>query len=254
MHSMTQTNPILIEVAAFTPQSALSAAQAGAHRIELCSGFAEGGLSPSAASIAYVKENTSIPIHVMIRPRIGDFVYNKTEKEIILKDIAYCKQCLIDGVVIGALTPEGNIDTEFVKKAVQEAFPMSVTFHRAFDICADMHQALEQLIECKVNRILTSGGQPKAPQAADIIASLVNAAANKITILPGGGISVDNVKMLIEQTGVKEIHFSGKKLVSSPMPPHPHVSLSSCLQVDDYNWFECDMQKIKEMRELVDTM
>jgi copper homeostasis protein len=135
---MTNSNRLLIEVAAFTPNAALAAYNAGADRIELCSGYAEGGLSPSAATILWVREKVAVPLHVMIRPRIGDFVYNEAEKEIMLRDIQFCKDQKVDGIVAGALTEEGEIDEDFTREMVKAANPMSFTFHRAFDLCNDL--------------------------------------------------------------------------------------------------------------------
>jgi len=244
---MNKFEEILIEVAAFTPCSALNAASAGAHRIELCSGYSEGGLAPSAASIQYVREIVDIPVHVMLRPRIGDFVYNDIEKEIIIKDVLFCKENHIDGIVVGVLTKNGMPDKSFTQKILELAYPMKVTFHRAFDLCPDIFEALEILKGCGVHRILTSGGQASAPAAIPLIAELIKRAGNDLIILPGGGINPSNVKELILKTGAKEIHFSGKSLLTSPMKPHPKVNLCSEGEVDDYNWFESDSMKISEM-------
>ncbi len=238
---------VIPEVAAFTPASARNACAAGAGRIELCSGYSEGGLSPSAGTISYVRDHVSIPVFVMVRPRIGDFVYDDAEKEIILRDIEFCKKTGIDGVVTGALTPAGSPDKVFLKQLVQTASGLPVTFHRAFDLCADLPQAMEDLIECGVRRILTSGGKNTVPEGIDTIRSLVKAAGDRIIILPGGGINTQNVKGIIRETGVSEIHFSGKELVSSPMHPKPGISLSSCGEVSDYNWYASNIEKIRDI-------
>lgn len=243
------TNKILTEIAVFTPESAINAAAAGASRIELCSGYAEGGLSPSAATISLIKKKINIPVHVMIRPRIGDFVYSETEKEIILQDIAFCKSAGVEGVVFGALTPEGTIDKEFTRRAVQSAHPMKVTFHRAFDLCTDLMGALEELIVCGIHRVLTSGGKPSAIQAEKEIAALVKQAADRIIILPGGGIHPETIKTFIANTGVKEIHFSAKKLIRGKAKEKEGIKLTAKGEVTDYMWYECDADKVKEMRE-----
>ncbi len=237
-----------LEVAVFTPGSALTAAKAGADRIELCSGFSEGGLSPSAGTIQHVREKLQIPVHVMIRPRIGDFIYDAAEKEIILKDIAFCKKLGIDGIVTGALNPSGKIDTDFMQKVIDAAGEMSVTFHRAFDLTSDLTESLETLIECGVSRVLTSGGKASVPDGLETIISLVSQAADRIIVLPGGGITTGNVKNIIHRSGVKEVHFSGKELVTSYMKPKEGVSLTSHNQVNDYEWFECDTEKIEALK------
>ncbi len=243
------TRKILTEIATFNPESALRAAQAGADRIELCSGYAEGGLSPSAATINLIKKKINIPVHVMIRPRIGDFVYSETEKEIMLQDIAFCKAAGAEGVVLGALNPEGGIDIEFTAKTVKASLPMKVTFHRAFDLCTDLKGALEDLIACGVHRVLTSGGKPSASLAEKEIAELVIQAADRIIILPGGGIQPETIKSFIANTGVKEIHFSAKKLIKGKAKEKEGIQLTAEGEVTDYMWYECDADKVKEMRE-----
>ena len=239
---------ILLEVAVFTPGSALVAAKAGADRIELCSGFSEGGLSPSAGTIQHVREKLQTPVHVMIRPRIGDFIYDATEKEIILKDIALCKKLGINGIVTGALNPAGKIDTDFIQKVVEAAGEISVTFHRAFDLTSDLPESLETLVECGVSRVLTSGGKASVPDGLESIISLVSQAADRIIVLPGGGITTGNVKNIIHRSGVKEVHFSGKELVTSYMVPKDGVSLTSHGKVNDYEWYECDSEKIEALK------
>jgi len=239
---------ILLEVAAFTPGSALVAAKAGADRVELCSGYSEGGLSPSAGTIQYVREKLQIPVHVMIRPRIGDFIYDAVEKEIILKDIAFCKNSGINGVVTGVLNPSGKIDKEFMQKVAETAGEMSVTFHRAFDLTSDLAESLEILIECGVSRVLTSGGKAAVPDGLENIIGLVLQANERIIIIPGGGITTGNVKNIIHRSGVREIHFSGKELVTSYMEPKDGISLTSHGKVNDYEWYECDSEKIEAIR------
>ncbi len=239
---------IILEVATFTPGSALVAAKAGADRIELCSGFSEGGLSPSTGTIQHVREKLEIPVHVMVRPRVGDFIYDAAEKEIILKDITFCKKLGIDGIVTGALNPSGKVDRNFMQKVMDTAGDMSVTFHRAFDLTRDLQESLETLIECGVSRVLTSGGKASVPDGMETIISLVSQASDRVVILPGGGITTGNVKNIIQRTGVREIHFSGKELVTSYMEPKEGISLTSHGQVSDYEWYESDSEKIEALK------
>ena len=242
---------ILIEVAAFTPSSALSAALGGADRIELCSGYAEGGLSPSIGSVAYVREHLNIPIHVMVRPRVGDFVYHHDELQAMEKEILFYRQSGVNGVVLGILTEQGEINIEAVKRLVNAARPMSVTFHRAFDQCVDPLRALDHLIGCGVDRVLTSGGKSSVPEGLDMLRQLIAHAGNAITILPGGGISAGNVNQIITQLGVKEIHLSGKTWVQSPMSHSAStVSLCSSGEVYDFQWYECDAASIKAVKDI----
>ncbi|MBP1616470.1 MAG: copper homeostasis protein CutC [Bacteroidetes bacterium] len=241
----------LIEVATFTPNGALTAAQNGAGRIELCSGFAEGGLSPSIGTVALVRELTELPIHVLIRPRVGDFVYNKNELVSIEKEIIYYKQLGVNGIVVGVLTDTGTTNTAAMKRLVEIAKPMSVTFHRAFDQCKKPLQELCKLIDCGVDRILTSGCKPSVMEGIDTLKMLVEAAQDKIIILPGGGISPANAKFILESLGVNELHLSGKMKVYSPMQNFASaISLCSPAEVQDFCWHECDGQKIQAIKQL----
>lgn len=245
---MATSNRLLIEVAAFTPNAALAACKAGADRIELCSGYAEGGLSPSAASIMWVREKVPLRLHVMVRPRIGDFVYNETEKEIMLRDIKFCKDHKVDGVVAGVLTTAGEVDAEFTKMMVEASHPMAFTFHRAFDLCNDLPAAIETLIQCGVQRVLTSGGEASCIAGLHTIDALLKQADGRIIILPGGGINPENVGKIIKLKGISEIHLSGKTLVQSKMTKHSKISFTSTGEVDDYHWYECEPGIIKTMR------
>jgi len=244
---------ILTEIACFTPGAALTAENSGAHRIELCSGYSEGGLSPSAASIMLVRHKVKIPVHVMIRPRAGDFIYSDFEKEVILADVDFCRNNGIDGIVTGVLKADGNIDKEFTRMVIDRAKPMSVTFHRAFDLTTDLFKALSDLIDCGATRLLTSGAKQNAILGAPTIAQLVNEAGTDLIILPGGGLNPDNIIPFIELTRVKEVHFSAKKLVKSPALMPPNISLTSYGDVDDTQWFESDRDLIKQMVEMLGT-
>ncbi|MGI6479865.1 MAG: copper homeostasis protein CutC [Salinivirgaceae bacterium] len=237
----------LLEVAVFTPESAIIACQAGADRIELCSGYSEGGLSPSAASIKLVRQSVDCKLHVMIRPRIGDFLYSEFEKKVILEDIKFCKASDVNGIVVGVLTQSGDIDVDFVKTVMETAYPMQVTFHRAFDISRDLFSSLDVLISCGVNRVLTSGGKSSAFEGLQTLSEFVKRAANKIIILPGGGINSENVLNILSATKASEVHFSGKRLVKSKMKPLSEVKLSSTTDTDDHNWFECDFEVVRKM-------
>lgn len=243
----------LIEAAAFTVTSAIKAAEGGADRIELCSGYAEGGLSPSTGAILVAKEKLNIPVNVMVRPRVGDFVYNEEELLVMEKEIRFCRNQGVNGVVLGILTKDGGIDKELMQKFVDIARPMTVTFHRAFDLCANPFQALRDLISCGVHRILTSGGRPSAPEGVETIAELVKQAGNRIIILPGGGITAKNAMRIVERTGVKEIHLSGKSLVESSMVYRMgRISLSAPGEVWDNLWFECEPKKIRDVKSLLE--
>ncbi len=239
----------ILEIAAFTPRAALVAVQAGADRIELCSGYAEGGLSPSVGTVAYVREHVAVRLHTMVRPRVGDFVYDELEITCMLREIALYKSLGVDGVVVGALCADATVNAEALRRMVQAARPMSVTFHRAFDQCADQELALEQLIACGVDRVLTSGGCSNTAEGLEQLEKLLKQAAGRIIVLPGGGIGSHNARQIADRLGVVELHLSGKAWHQSAMTVRTEkVSLCAPGEVFDWQWYECDAQKIEAVR------
>ena len=237
---------ILVEACVNSPQSANEAEKGGALRVELCDNLYEGGTTPSAASIISTRKNIKIGLNVIIRPRGGDFIYSDMELEIMLQDIAFCKQIGIDGVVLGVLTPDGNVDIFNTKRLTQAAFPMNVTFHRAFDMVADPYKALEDIILCGCDRILTSGLQNKAIEGKDMIAMLVAQADDRIIIIAGSGINDQNAASLVTYTDVKEIHTSSKTAYPSKMVfRNPNVFMGGIPQIPEYENNVTDALKIK---------
>ncbi len=198
-----------IEVCAYSLESCLNAQQAGAARVELCGGLGEGGTTPSAGLIAAVRENIQIDLYVMIRPRGGDFVYEKSEIDVMRRDIDIAKSLGVDGVVLGVLLPNGEVDVRRTSDLVKHAQPLGVTFHRAFDLTPDPLAALEAIIEAGCERILTSGQKSTAPQGAKLLAELVKQASGRIEIMAGGGVSAANAAELAA-TGVDALHLTGK--------------------------------------------
>jgi copper homeostasis protein len=197
-----------IEIATSDFITTRSAVDGGADRIELCANLAEGGVTPSAGTIKQCRQAFSVLLYPIIRPRGGDFLYTAEEFDIMLHDVVLCKKLGCDGVVIGMLNKDGSIDIERTAKLVHAAYPLGVTFHRAFDRCNDPFGAMEQLIRIGCERILTSGQQPVAPDGVELIAQLNKAADDRIIIMPGSGVRKDNVKQLAEQTGCVEFHSS----------------------------------------------
>ncbi|GLW10453.1 copper homeostasis protein CutC [Microtetraspora sp. NBRC 13810] len=194
-----------------------AAAEAGADRVELCAGLFEGGITPSLGMIkeAVAVAAGRIKVHVIIRPRGGDFIYTPSEVEVMLEDIEAVKAAGADGVVIGALTPEGEIDTELCARLVEAARPLSVTFHRAFDVARDPLAAFEDVISLGVDRLLTSGAAPSALEGSELIAELVGKAGGRIIILPAGGITEATAARVARETGATELHFTATEAVSS---------------------------------------
>jgi copper homeostasis protein len=193
------------------------AVEGGADRIELCAALSEGGITPSYGTIIQCRKAFDVQIFPIIRNRGGDFLYNDDEFEIMLRDVKLCKEIGCDGVVIGFLQVDGSIDVKRTAKLVAAAYPLEVTFHRAFDRCKDPFEALEQLIETGCQRILTSGQQPTAPQGVGLIAQLVKAADERIIIMPGSGVRKENIKELQIQTEAVEFHSSLRSKTNSAM-------------------------------------
>jgi len=196
----------LLEISVETLEAALAAARGGADRIELCGNLSAGGITPSAALMHAVRAHLSIPVFVMIRPRAGDFVYSDAEFSEMRRSIAEAKESGIDGVVLGALTKNHRVDVERTRELVEFAKPLSVTHHRAFDEAADLRQALEDVIQSGAERILTSGGAKSALEGAAVLAKLVEAAGQRIVIVPGARISAANICQIAQRTKAREFH------------------------------------------------
>lgn len=198
----------IIEIATSDFNTTKSAVEGGADRIELCANLAEGGTTPSYGTVQLCREKFSVQLFPIIRPRGGDFLYTDEEFEIMLRDVKLFKQLDCDGVVIGMLKTDGEIDIKRNSLLVETAYPMGVTFHRAFDRCKEPLEALEQLVHMGCERVLTSGQQPAAPYGVELITELNKLAEDRIIIMPGSGVRVDNINLLAEKTGCTEFHSS----------------------------------------------
>jgi copper homeostasis protein len=207
----------IIEIATSDFLTTKSAVEGGADRIELCANLAEGGTTPSYAHIKKCREAFDIALFPIIRPRGGDFLYTKDEFEIMKNDIKLCNELGCDGIVIGLLNMDGTIDMTRTSELIELAYPLDVTFHRAFDRCKDPFTALEELIEIGCQRILTSGQKPTVSEGVDLIAELNKKADDRIIIMPGSGVRKENIKMLADKTGCIEFHSSLRGKAKSPM-------------------------------------
>jgi len=199
-----------LEVCCADLQSVRAAAEGGAHRIELCQALGLDGLTPSAGMIESAID-MGTPVQVLIRPREGDFVYSQDEVLCMQRDIRQARRMGANGVVIGALKPDGSIDEEAVRRLVGEAEGLSITFHRAFDVCANPLEALEKIISLGCHRLLTSGQAPSAEQGIPLLKRLVEQAAGRLIIMPGAGVSPQNAHRILSETGANEIHGSLRK-------------------------------------------
>ena len=225
----------MVEIATSDFITTAAAVEGGAQRIELCANLAEGGVTPSQGIIRQCREKFQVLLYPIIRPRGGDFLYTNDEFRIMLQDVQFCKQLGCDGVVIGLLNEDGSIDIKRTSAMVEAAYPLGVTFHRAFDRCRDPFEALEQLISIGCERILTSGQKPSAPDAIELIASLNKTADDRIIIMPGSGVRKDNVKELADKTGCVEFHSSLRGKTKSKMQfIHPAFASSEESYTNNY--------------------
>ena len=243
-----ETSKLIIEVCVDSVESAMAAERGGADRVELCDNLLEGGTTPSAGAIAIARKRLGIKLHVIIRPRGGDFCYSEVEFAVMRHDVALAKQLGADGVVIGILTSDGEIDIERTRELIELARPLSITFHRAFDMSRDPYRALEDLIGLGDDRILTSGQEPSVIEGLDLIAELVQIAGDRVIIMPGGGTE-RNVDKVVARSGVCEVHVTGTTSVESAMHfRNQRVFMGGELRPPEYTRLTTDPERIRQLR------
>lgn len=235
----------VLEIAVFSLESAILASGAGADRIEFCENPQDGGTTPSFGSLKMGVDLIKIPIFPIIRCRGGDFLYAEYEYRIMLEDMLLCKKLGFEGVVAGFLNRDGSVDKKMTSEFVSLAYPMEVTFHRAFDRAANPFEALETIIGCGCSRILTSGQFPTATEGKDLLKELVRQSDDRIIILPGSGIRSSNIISVLEETGASEIHSSARTQVPSEM-----TFINGQMQEENRN-ISVDAQEIKRMKDLL---
>ena len=235
---------LLLEIAADGIGSALAAQFGGADRVELCADLAGGGVTPSRGIIAAARAGVTLPLHVLIRPRAGDFRYSQAEIRVMQYDIEECARLGCHGVVIGALDAAGDVDLTVCSSLIAAAGSMSITFHRAFDVVRDQPAALEALIGLGCKRVLTSGGHSSASEGATAIAAVVRQSAGRIGVIAGAGVRPENVRQLVAATGVREIHASASAPRISPTSRR-----SSELQGLDPDWRQTDAEAVRGLVE-----
>jgi len=206
-----------LEVIAFTIESCSIIERAGAHRIELCDNPGEGGTTPSYGLLKQAREKVNIDLYPMIRPRGGDFLYSDDEFELMKKDVLLCKEIGCNGIVIGLLNADGTVDKKRSAALIDLAYPLGITFHRAFDRVRNGFEALETLIEIGCERVLTSGLTPNVTEGAAMLTQLVKAADERIIIMPGSCVRSNNIAELAKQTGAVEFHTSARTMIASKM-------------------------------------
>jgi copper homeostasis protein len=206
-----------VEACVDAVDAALAAERGGAGRVELCGELLQGGVTPSVGLIGGVSERVGVPVFVLIRPRTGDFLYDADELDVMRRDVAAARSLGAAGVVLGALTPAGDVDVEALRPLIDAARPMQVTFHRAFDFARTQEGALDALLALGVDRVLTSGGAPSALEGVQALARLVRAAGEQLTVLAGGSITASNAAEVARLSGVRELHVRGAELMESAM-------------------------------------
>ena len=230
-----------LEIIGFNIESCILAQSAGAHRIELCDNPADGGTTPSFGFIKAAREKLVIDLYPIIRPRGGDFLYSDTEFEIMKTDISICKELNCEGVVIGMLNADGTVDSKRCRQLVKIAYPLGVTFHRAFDRTIDPLKAVEEIIDTGCERILTSGQRPNALDGTDLISALIKQADNRIIIMPGSGVRSDNIAAIAKKTGAVEFHSSARAFKNSKM------EYTNDAMQENLRSVEVDENEIKQM-------
>jgi copper homeostasis protein len=238
----------ILETIAFSIQACTEAQAAGAHRIELCDNPSEGGTTPSYGFIKTAREKLTTQLYPIIRPRGGDFLYSSDEFEIIKADVKICKDLGCDGVVIGMLNEDATIDKMRCSVLVHLAYPMDVTFHRAFDRVVHMEQALEDVIEIGCERILTSGLYATATEGASNLKKLITQANERIIIMPGSGVRASNIAEIAMHTGALEFHSSARKMMGSSMKTFNETMKENLQSVD------VDVEEIKMMLKNLNTI
>jgi copper homeostasis protein len=242
---------MIIEIVVYNIESALRAQEGGANRIELCDNPGEGGTTPSYGTIEVVRQNLSIDVFVMIRPRGGDFHYSNYEFHAMKRDISQCQKLSVDGLVFGILNPDGTIDKKRCKELIDKSRPLKVTCHRAFDMTRDPFEALEDCIEVGFDRILTAGQQTQALKGADLLGELIRKANGRIAIMPGSGVNENTVQEIVKKSGAKEIHFSAAVFKDSLMNyKNADIAGMGSDEGAEFKLRTVDPQRVRKMREL----
>lgn len=233
-------------------ESAVTAWEAGAGRLELCANLMIGGTTPSLAAFRQVKRLCRVPVHVLIRPRPGDFCYTKQEFALIREEISIFRKEGADGIVIGILKPDGRLDLERMKLLMEDAQGMSVTLHRAFDVCADPYEALEQAAALGIHTILTSGGRANCIEGIQCLGKLMSQADGQIRIMAGGGVGASVIPRLFWEAGIRDFHMSGKMICQSPMTYRKGDVHMGAEGFGEYELWRADGERFREAARILD--
>jgi copper homeostasis protein len=240
-----------IEIVVYNIESALKAQEGGADRIELCDNPGDGGTTPSYGTIELVRQNVSLDVYVMIRPRGGDFVYSSYEFHSMKRDISQCQKLSVDGIVFGILNSDGTIDKKRCRELIGQARPLKVTCHRAFDMTRDPFEALEDCIEVGFDRILTSGQRADASDGAELIGELIKKSDGRIAVMPGSGVNENTVENIVTVSKAKELHFSATAFRDSPMTyKNSRIAGMGSDEGSEFKLRVVDPSRIREVRKL----
>ncbi|XP_072178041.1 copper homeostasis protein cutC homolog [Diadema setosum] len=239
-----------IEVCIDSVESALAAQCGGADRVELCANLFEGGTTPSVGVLQVIKRTCpGLPVYVLIRPRGGDFIYSDLEFEVMIQDMVELKARGADGFVFGVLTSSGHVDKERCRKLMEQCQPLPATFHRAFDMCQDPASALEDIISLGFQRLLTSGQDSTVLEGLPLIKTLIELAAGRIVVMPGGGITERNLQRILDGCGATEFHCSARSARQSPAVfRNSSVSMGAALRPPEYSVKYADEDLIRRLR------
>ena len=246
---MKEQHQYQLEICLDSADSVIRAQEGGADRVELCDNLFGGGTTPSIGTIKAARGAAELKIHVIIRPRPGDFHYSELEFQAMLEDVSACALCGVDGVVIGILNTDGTVDMERNSRLVKAAGKMNVTFHRAFDVTRDPFEAMESIIELGCSRILSSGQENSVLEGADMIRRLQQKAGERIIIMPGGDITERNLAKVVEATGAAEYHMNLDVEVPSDMRCRPsHVPMGGVLRMPEFINTYTGVQRVRAVR------
>lgn len=247
-------NNFTLEICADSVESVLAAERGGATRIELCSNLVIGGTTPSPKLFKEIRKHSTIRMHALIRPRFGDFCYTDYEYSIIKEEVKMFRELGAEGVVIGILNPDGRLNMKNMYGLMEEAGGMSVTLHRAFDVCRDPYEALEQAVSLGINTILTSGQKNSCVEGISLLKDLKERSKGRISILAGAGISSSVIEKIYKETGITDYHMSGKVLLNSSMKYRKDGVRMGLPSLSEYEIYQTDEQKVREAKMVLDNL
>lgn len=243
----------MLEICIDSVASARAAAEGGADRVELCAGLPEGGTTPSAGMIAAVRAAFPGKLMVIIRPRGYDFLFDTDEHEVMRRDIRVAREAGADGVVIGCLRADGTVDEDRCRDLLEAAGDLDVTFHRAFDMSRDLPEAMAAIHGLGIRRILSSGGRRDVPAGSAILRELIARSPAGMVLMPGGGISPENLAEVLQATGAREAHLSARRGVTSGMKHrNPDCHMGDFTRGDEYAWRVASAASIRRCRDIID--